>query len=86
MWRILPWSCSSLKAPSWSASGHLRVDAVQLDQVDPVDLQVPQRELDLLGQVRGAAAPPSRCRDPAGEAGLRGDDEAVRRTGAAPRR
>ena len=40
----------------------LRVDAVQLEEVDPVDLQVPQRELDLLGQVGGAADTASRCR------------------------
>ena len=51
MWRTLPCSCSSLKAPSWSASGTCGVDAVQLDEVDPLDLQVPQRELHLLREV-----------------------------------
>ena len=35
-----------------------RVDAVQLQQVDPLKAQVPQAELDLLAQVLGA---PDRC-------------------------
>jgi hypothetical protein len=49
-----------LKAPSWEGTQlvgqrHLGVDAVQLDEVDPVELQVPQRQLHLLLEVGGAS-------------------------------
>ncbi len=66
--------------------GDVRIDAVQLDEVDAVDFEGTQAELHLLLEVGRSADRNPRPRTSAGQARLRRDDESRRRTGARPRR
>ena len=54
------------------------IDPVQLQQVDPLDTQVPQVQLDLLPQIFGAADGGPHTRPLPGEADLGGDDQVIR--------
>ena len=55
MWRILPSCCRRDELAELVLERHLRVDAVQLEQVDPLEAEVAQAQLDLLAQVLRAA-------------------------------
>ena len=72
-----PVSCSSFSAPIDSVDRHLRVEPVELVEVDAVELQAPQRHLDALAQVLGPADGLPHARAAAREAALGGDDQAV---------
>ena len=78
MCRILPSDCSAASSPIWSCNGDLRVDPVQLQQVDALDAEVAQVQLDLLAQELGAPDGHPLPRTLPGEADLGGDDEVVR--------
>ena len=77
MWRILPSSCSCLSSPTWSATGYGRVDAVQLEQVDPLQAEAAQAHLAPAGAGTPGGRPASTRPGPAGQPGLGGDDDVV---------
>ena len=85
MCRILPSSWSCLSSPTWSATGYVGVDAVQLEQVDPLEAEPAQAQLDLLAQVRRLARAESTRPGPGGSARPWSRSRRRRRTGAAPR-
>ena len=51
MWRILPSPCSARQLADLVLQRHLRVDAVQLQQVQALDAELAQVQLALLAQV-----------------------------------
>ena len=78
MWRILPCSCIRFSAPSDSFERRARIDAVQLVEVDALQLEPAQAHLDTLDEVAGAAHVLGLGGALARDAALGGDDHARR--------
>ena len=86
MWRIFPSCCSRVSAPIWSSSGHLGIDPVKLEQIDPLEPEPLEAALDLSAEVFGPAVLAPLVGPGPPEAGLGRDDQALADTDIAPRR
>ena len=75
---IFPSYCSALELAELIVERHLRVDPVQLQQVDPLHSEKTQAQLGLLAEVFRPADRHPLPRPLTGEADFRGDDEVVR--------
>ncbi len=74
----MPCSCSWLKAPERFLERGARVDAVELVEIDALELEAAQAHLDTLNQIAGAADVFGFGGTLARDAALGGDDEAGR--------
>ena len=76
MWRIFPCSCIWLEGAEGFFERRARVDAVELVELDALELEAAQAHFDALDQVAGAANVFGLRRALARDAALGGDDEA----------